>query len=331
MSNIESIFSSRLNSFLEILQISLAPLSTLTNSRYGSQFLYGHRELLLKWAQLSPNSLIIGDVQHGVMAPNEQTMFRSKRYRFGKRAPYYVWSSSVAQVATNVGFSNIRVISSPWCYLSKPTKFERNKKKILIAPAHTTLSDSVSDKHLFAQQARHFRDVVGKDDATVLLYWLDFLDRDILRSYENEGFDVITNGYPGIGNTDTLLHESRINFLPNLMTLINSFDALLTNSFSTPLFYAMDLGLPVRFVQDLTVKALSNKHAFKPNTYLRNNLAGYELLKRLSPEILNDFSCPSNSNELLSLTLGRGEELTKSQLSAVLWVEENPMIGNLNL
>jgi hypothetical protein len=252
------------------------------------------------------------------MSPDEKTVFASRRGRFGKKTPYYVWSSAVKEVALKMGYSNIRVVASPWCYLPRLTRVKNSSPRFLIMPGHITISDMLRRKYLFAKQAAEFKKVVGNNEAVVLLYWLDFLDNDIRKSYELQGFEVTTNGYPGTQNLDTLYSSSRIHFLFNLQQIMNSFDVLITNAYASPLFYAIDMGLNVRLVSDHLSDAIENPYAFTKDIYLNNKISGLKLVLEIAPEILSDFARPNNSSELLNITIGRGNELDPAQLRSTL-------------
>lgn len=320
MKSLPSSSSFSFESFVNQIALMIKSESAI-QQMYSSQFLYGHREILLDYAHLPRTSLILGEIQHGVLAPNEKTVYKSKRFRFGQNVPYYVWSSFVANNAKEQGFKNTLVIGSPWCYLASGARQSKTGSKVVVMPWHSTMADSSLSRVILEKKAKKFQDLIGSSNATVILYWLDFLNPLVRNVYSDFGFNTTTIGFPGIGSYSEFTNENRINFLSNVRATLNSYDILITDGFASPLFYALDLGLKVAFVEDSSISNYTNPFSYSNSTYKDNFIQSRDFLKHYLPEILGRVGEPKNREEVLCLTLGRSEELSQENLKAALKTE----------
>ena len=89
---------------------------------YSEQFAYGHREILLKYCGIDYSAQLIGNLQHGILGPNEPIDFRTPRFLGGFKSKFYVYSQVTESQGRESGFSNVYAIGSPWLYLKKSIK-----------------------------------------------------------------------------------------------------------------------------------------------------------------------------------------------------------------
>ncbi len=317
MKLLPKIVSDRLDGLLNQVALALGSNNSL-QQMYSSQFSYGHREILLDYADIPKTALILGEIQHGVLAPGEETVFKSKRFRFGRSVPFYTWSSFVANHARQQGFKDIRVIGSPWCYLANGSTRIKTGSKVVVMPWHSTVVETARSRETIEITANRFRNTIGSSEAMVILYWLDFLNPNIRNIYNDLGFQITTIGFPGIGTYSEYANNDRINFLSNVRAALSEYDIFLTDGFASPLFYALDMGLNVAYVDNPVNQIASNPFSFKDSTYKDNYRRSREFLSYFMPEIMGKVGEPKNRYDVLRMILGRSEELAQENLKETL-------------
>ena len=231
----------------------LEKLSKLNLGRYDAvevfsdQFSYGHREILLKYAKMSPDTLFLAKLQHGVWGPGETINFSTPRIR-GRRAPFWVYSKSDEIVARGQGYSHVKAIGAPWLYLKsevKPVKNIARNPKYLIMPAHSTVnyvnSSSAKEKRL---RAESFRQILGEVDATICLHFNDFLDPDTRNAFADTGYSITCVGVGG-NSTPFSPAANRVRFLSSLMNLMADHTHLVNEGFSSSLVFAITMKLQI--------------------------------------------------------------------------------------
>ena len=226
--------------------------------RLREQFLYGHREILLDYANLSRDLVIDGRIQHGWDLWFEgSTAFRGPGLRSSWQ---WVWARDAEHRARSLGVPKVVAIGSPWLYLQKLAALdshltaavvvgstERPSGVTLFIPAHYGPFATVE------LHARHV-DVIQSDldpsGTSVLLHGYDFLRPDVRDLYLEAGVRVFCLGYPGY--TPRALPYSadignRVRFLWDLNTLFQTHSRVATDFMGSHVFYAASLGLPIGY------------------------------------------------------------------------------------
>lgn len=218
--------------------------STAAKEIFSDQFIYGHREILLKHAGLDFSNQIIGVIQHG-MYYDEEFNFRTPRFLGGKRSKFYTFSIKHQKMANSSGYRNVHAIGAPWLYLKsyldRASVFKGNEKpRILVMPYHSqSIVPDVSSQRAKFRRARMFREIVGSSEATVCLHQVDFLDSATRLGFEHEGFSVTCMG--GTAGMYWSSSGGRIQSLSTLYEIMSRHTHFLTDAIGTSLFYAITM------------------------------------------------------------------------------------------
>lgn len=246
-------------------------LATDDLTYFDEQFMYGHREILLAYANsesevISPTSILHAGLTHGWGFDAGIWKMRNRNL---SRAPRYEWNSKFEDLLPKK-FKN-KAIGSPWLYLllqlgaSPNTQVEhlaKEKKKYLIMPGHNLLFTSKS----IGTQAEMYYEATQGQPSTVCLFWLDFCNAPTRKAYEKLGFEVECMGYIPRGNSASSMMGGRISFLPSLFELMISHEELLSDELGSGIFYAASMGLPIHFLIDSEAEKLQQSMSHLMNT-----------------------------------------------------------------
>lgn len=222
--------------------------SLIAKEMFVEQFVYGHREILLKHAGLDYSNQIIGVIQHGMYYSGELN-YETPRFIGGKKTKLYVFSKKDQEIAESRGHSHVYAIGAPWLYLKKSLESSRTfppkgEESVLIMPYHSQSAvPDVSNLHSKLARAKAFRDVIGSVQSTVCLHSVDFLDPTARNAFKEYGFDVTC-----IGSTAGLAWSpsgGRVTALTSLFNLMSQHTHYLTDSVGTSLFYAVNMGMKI--------------------------------------------------------------------------------------
>lgn len=224
---------------------------------FGEQFAYGHREILLKYCGIDFSAQLLGTLQHGVLGYKQVEEWLSPRYFGGRKSFYWVYSHESQKMGRAQGHKNVVAIGAPWLYLRKSVDSSLTGKlkqdRVLIMPSHSQavyVSKAVEFEK--KRQAKAFREVVGSRNATVCLHAIDFCDPELLEAYMDEGFDVICIGSSSFSPAWTE-SGNRIGSLGKLMRLMGAHSHMLTNSYGSHLFYAIDMGMSIGIYPEIGI------------------------------------------------------------------------------
>jgi hypothetical protein len=205
-------------------------------SGQAENLLYGHLQLLANECGFDQPPFLNGHLQHGWNGSD----LAAKTERARIRAKKFVWSERVAQHIVAAGGSNVSVIGSPWLYLLRQNKVEYenhfNSKGVIAYPDHSQPWEMLDNIH--AQYSDYLKSKFGQ--VTVSLHWTDYSNIHIRQSYENDGHVVVTNG---VGTP--WLEKFNKNYLENQLNFLSSHKTFVSNSVTTPAFYASSLGLDI--------------------------------------------------------------------------------------
>ena len=299
---------------------------------FKDQFAYGHREILLDYAGLSTDTILLGKLQHGSTPLEYLLNFNSPKFH-GKRSPFWVFTKNMEVKARCGGYKNVQAIGAPWLYLQHLLKDRINEdhsvsKKFLIMPEHSTQNYiDLSSKDIKRKRAEFFRDLFGVSNSTVCLHWNDFLDLETRSSFLELGFEVTCLG-TGYNSTPWSSGGDRIKFLPNLYQLLKTHTHWIGESFNSSMFYAMSMGLQIGIFPD-------NPHYFKMGTAgysVQDN--SFETLHNLYYTELSDAMKTSFNNftkdgvheEIWKAYLGSSNVLKPEELAATLKYEIGALV-----
>lgn len=303
---------------------------------FTDQFVYGHREILLNYAELPSNSILLGKLQHGATPINYDINFNSPKFR-GNRSPFWVFMKESEIAAHKSGHHNVKAIGAPWLYLislleNNEKKHDLPSSKFLIMPEHSTVNyiNRTSAK-IKNKRAKFFRDLVGNNLSTVCLHWNDFLDTETRQAFIDLGFKVTCVG-TGFNLTPWSPGGDRVRFLPNLRNLLETHTHWVGESFNTSMFYAMSMGLnigifvdnPNYFEMGKSGYAISDGHFLKiHNLYL-------EELGSTMKSSLNDFNKNDEHGEIWKKYLGNSNILDPTELASILSYEFTTFLPVVN-
>ena len=191
----------------------------------GNEF-YGHRAILAEYAGLTRPTPIRGMVQHGWSLA---TGLPDRRRRV-ERLPAFVWSERNVRRCADADHRNVTKIGAPFLYLRELADVPPSPAapSTILYPYHTSEWDPLEGSHNNVIEAVKERE---EGPVTACLYWLEFENTEIRRTYEDAGFRVICHGRrddPGFlrRQFDELARHSRV----------------ITNRTCTALFYGGAMG-----------------------------------------------------------------------------------------
>jgi hypothetical protein len=193
---------------------------------------YGHVHLLAKYCGIEGSPWINGYLQHGWNATDGFGNYMGSR----RLANKFVWSKRCEESIKKSGLENTYAIGAPWIYLPDvyPLETYRNRTGVIAYPAHSSTWSSMGDTS--KEYAKHLKDNYGK--VTVVIHRYDYANKQIRSSYESMGHNVIThgNGTPWETNFNPM-------FLKDQREILSKFSIAVSNTMSTPILYATQLGL----------------------------------------------------------------------------------------
>jgi hypothetical protein len=296
---------------------------------FAEQYAYGHREVLLQWAELPQTAHLAGGVQHGVWHGPGLQIF-PLRDRWGRLPKYWVWNESLAREARSNGLRKVLSIGSPWSYLCAALDINAELEgshlgeqtfEYVIFPGHSTDSEyDVSNLAAQQQQANDYREFVGPARSLVCLYWTDFFSPTLRAAFEEQGFAVTTAGL-GVGSfTPWSPVGGRVRFLANLHGILTSANHYVGETWSTSTAYAASLGKTIHLLPEIaerrklmlggTVTSVADSRSYEVETT--------RWLSSTYPGLVND---PVGSRDTFGFArevLGFGEVKEPSELEEIL-------------
>ncbi len=282
--------------------------------KFEVQFVYGHREILQKYAGMDSRALLMGILQHGV-GPTFTLSSDSPTPRHnGRRSAHWVYSSEAAQDLKALGETNVTAIGAPWLYSKINDGYEaigRNGvEKYLVFPRHysfTYLSNLTSED--IRDKINNWKRISGSGDLSVCLYWSEFLDAKWQNVAHEEGIRLVCAGIP-FSTPSWSMSDSRLNFYSNLRSILDSATHCIFESFTSAIFYASDLKKNVGVFQtESTITEINREKIFiEENSWLQANL----------PRIFGDFQDNEVLCDLSQTLLGYEDLKGPDELKAIL-------------
>ena len=215
---------------------------------FSEQFLYGHREILIDHSGLSSKSLIKGSVEHGWALDSGRGIKKLTRGRY----LYLSWSQARI-LRSNVNDATTVSIGAPFIYayekvLAHIEEYQKNNpldgSKILFFPVH---GNEYSQQNPESQIAL-FSEKYEPKNATVCLYWVEYINPIIYNLYKKQGFRIVCAGFSGqmehtgLGYSARKLAGSPIggrpNFILNSIAILAMHSKIVFGGLGTGLFYA---------------------------------------------------------------------------------------------
>lgn len=219
---------------------------------FADQFLFGHREILLRTLNLEEHLIFRCELQHGWQFVPDDLAKRDYYFRFTK-IPKWLWNPRLKEQLPDRKSS--LVVGSPWAHFqtSQPSEeLTTARSGVLYFPNHSYQHFKVPNNifHDLKTIRRNF----PNEEVIVSLYWLDFLDPKIYELCNREADRVVCSGFRGSlwnqGVSDT--QGGRVNFLINLDKTIRQARLVVCNNFGTAFWYSLSLGMETKLLGELS-------------------------------------------------------------------------------
>ena len=227
---------------------------------FSEQFLYGHREILINYAQLSDEDLIFGSVEHGWAF---EAGLGIPKFPLGRHL-HLSWCEDRMKRTGGASLKNI-AIGAPFIYahanvIEDLKKFEsqniKPKRKIIFFPFHgNEYIQQNADSQISIFKARY-----NPEETTVCLYWAEYINPEIYSKYLSEGFAITCAGFSGqmehtgLGYSSRKLAGSPIGgrptFLLNTIKFLAKHDRVVVGAMGTICFYAAYMDKPLEILFD---------------------------------------------------------------------------------
>lgn len=197
---------------------------------YNDNRYYGHLDALKNYCNKKYTFGIPGLLQHGwTLGPGiYPSISQDLEYNF------FVWNIRNYNIATELGYNNVIPIGSPFLYLPfhQITETNQNEKNnnLLVFPHHAW------EKEGFLDPIAFFKDYVEDlkkiktnfDNVVACLYFMEYKNMAIRELFEKNNIRTITMGY-----------RNNQNFLLNIVSTMNEFEYISSNTISTAIFYGL--------------------------------------------------------------------------------------------
>ncbi|MDE9366983.1 hypothetical protein PZ938_15310 [Luteipulveratus sp. YIM 133132] len=269
---------------------------------------YGHAQILARYCGLAEAPTIWGYLQHGW---NTHDGF-AVGHDFVPGRPKLVWSEAVARRGWALGLRDYVVIGSPWAYLLTvvPEPADSPREGTIVYPFHGWEGQQIVGDH--AAYADQVREREGDVPLTMCLYWNDFEQPQIRRTYEEKGFRVITHGRRGHMYTG-----GDVDFLDHQLTELRRHRRVVSNRMGSALLYGASVGAEVGVYGDPMV--LENDHAV---------LGGTARQERLLPQMHQDAVPAEVAAGVAARELGLDETLPPRMLAHALGWDDGVSSGD---
>ena len=262
---------------------------------------YGHAHVLAEYCGLDPEypPLINGYVQHGWNIADG----------LGVGTPYapgrtiFVWSEQTRRRAWSMGRRHTAVVGAPFLYLmalsAEPDPVKR--AGTIWYPFHGWEGQHVSgDHHRLIDEIR----ATEPGAVTACLYWHEFRDARVRRTYETAGFRVICHGYRGLHRRDT---DTR--FLHRQLTELRRHRRVASNRLGSAVLYGAVAGCEPAVYGD-------------PMRLAGEDRVNAARIRRQWPELHGPDPDPVVAREIAAAELGTDSVAGPAELRAVLgWTE----------
>lgn len=247
---------------------------------YGEQFAYGHREVLLEYCNL-PRSLIFkAHIPHGKISPNFLDPIQRILYPDGKPVLQLLWREDSESEAAALEILNVRSVGATFLYALANEGYSLNEIRELLWASASNFDwpTSKRQQHVYIKDAKTIvympmhswdgdvrKHLVNPESPllgvppktiTVLLGFLDFCDPAVRKVYTDLGWRVTCAGARSSKVAGSPA-GGRASFLPNLYSIFKECELVISDEFTTGLFYAMAMGRKVGILNQNELLELS--------------------------------------------------------------------------
>lgn len=221
--------------------------------KLSEQFAFGAREALIFSLGLDTQTLFLAGIQHGYL-PNSLAISRPKIYNnWGRLYVDLVWNSRGYEDLRSCGRAAVP-IGAPWAHLAnRISKDLKGKPEIQVGqvcyfPAHSYHGWETKIDLNVRKLIKNGQKVI------VCLYWLDFLNKDLVDSLKNQGFEVVCAGFRGSSGNEIPWADvgNRSTFLLNLWGFISRSEVIICDEVSSALWYSLSLGKPTMVLNKIS-------------------------------------------------------------------------------
>jgi hypothetical protein len=312
---------------------------------YGEQMAYGHREVLLDYLGVSREFYFKAALTHGKILPDKFDPITPLFRRDGSQIPHVLWRSdgeiearAKGLEAVSIGATGLYALHNLGQSISETRsnvfRFSRNHswsdnnveikdllsgKKVLYMPQHSWDGDVVNHSNSDLGILK----MLNPKNISVILGYLDFLDFDSRNYYESLGFKV---SCAGIRSSKVFASPAggREKFLYSLFNIISQSDFVVSNSFTTGLFYATCLGKKIGILPDVGIQKFIYSKWRNSNEF---NL-DIEAQKYFFPWLTDAKSCiPQLIQSDLSNALGLDKFRSPIELQLLVPLVTNRIVG----
>lgn len=215
---------------------------------FSEQFLYGHREIIVTYADLHEKAMLLGSIEHGWALDSGKGI----RKFTGGRFEYLSWSDQRMR-RSDVENSKTIAFGAPFIYAYELVKDEIiefgktnpiSSRGTLFFPVHgNEYSQQNAEK-----QIELFCEKYDPKESSVSLYWVEYVNPEIHNAYRKAGFKIYCSGFSGqmehtgLGYSARKLAGSPIggrpNFLLNTIGILSSHEKIVFGGLGTGLYYA---------------------------------------------------------------------------------------------
>lgn len=296
-------------------------------NNFSEQFRFGHREVLVLYAGVSPYLAIRGSIEHGWSPFGPSVGIpRIGRGRYLNLA----WSSKAMEGKSLP--ATVVAIGAPFLYLHKLVTqqsvkgFSQRKRKYLYLPPHGTEDASP----LSQDQLQSIQELVDPKDVTVQLYWTEYLNSRVRRFYEEKGFSVDSAGFCGMSANEGLGVSTRARamsdvggrhlFLLNVLSNLASHDHVFAGHLSTSALYAGYMRKPITLLGDWYSHGTTYRFKKNPEVAASQPYWDYyeHLINEVVPQYFNEGNAKENFHDYCMQELGYPDMIEKSALASLL-------------
>jgi hypothetical protein len=206
---------------------------------------YGMLDVLTEYAQLDDSLNYLIRIQHGLVDPN--SVIKEYAGNINRKVAQFIWGFPI----NKRNIPNVFSIGSPFIYLQIKNDIKKSHLELVIVPHGGTYNNSgpsgVPVKERHRQSIAYIDDHQGQCE--VLLFWHDYLDPEIRKSYTSRGVEVHCAGFPGLPTKGLIRNNvgGQSKFLKRTYEILSRFDRIRIFEPSTAAVYAAYLGLSISF------------------------------------------------------------------------------------
>jgi len=282
--------------------------------------MYGAREILLDYAGLSRNLVLLGVLQHGIGPTSEIRNNVPSPRIYSRRSPVWIASKRSEIELKQAGFRYVKAIGSAWSYMKKLSEdfltMEPSEcRDILFFVRHygggaTAEYNNQEVLKIFSELRARY----PNSSLTVCVYFSDLLTANWHNLAPRFGIEVVSAGV-GVTSPVWRQSESRIEFLYTLKKIIDQHNICLFDEPSSAIFYALSLGKIVKIEPIKSVNLVDYQVGFQ--RWFQSNL----------PKILSGINRDPVAEEVTNELLGNDLIMSRENLQDTL--EVVPLLNKL--